>query len=69
MAARPTDAVAAALAGQLALQAEDWGEVGELRARMGCTRGVERQGRPGGPRPRGAEGEGEAAHAHEHEEG
>src|SRR5262245_263895 len=43
--ARPTDAVEAALAGQLALQAEDWGGVGALRARMGLHLGeVERQG-------------------------
>ena len=45
--ARPTDAVAAALAGQLALQAEAWGEVGAgaLRARMGLHTGeVERAG-------------------------
>jgi predicted ATPase/class 3 adenylate cyclase len=43
--ARPADAVAAALAGQLALQREDWGEVGALRARMGLHTGeVERQG-------------------------
>jgi predicted ATPase/class 3 adenylate cyclase len=43
--ARPTDAVKAALAGQLALQAEDWGGVGALRARMGLHLGeVERQG-------------------------
>jgi predicted ATPase/class 3 adenylate cyclase/DNA-binding CsgD family transcriptional regulator len=37
--ARPTDAVAAALAGQLALQREPWGEVGPLRARMGLHHG------------------------------
>ena len=45
--ARPTDAVAAALAGQRALRAADWGElgVGALRARMGLHTGeVERQG-------------------------
>jgi class 3 adenylate cyclase len=43
--ARPTAAVAAALAGQLALQQESWGEVGGLRARMGVHLGeVERQG-------------------------
>jgi predicted ATPase/class 3 adenylate cyclase len=43
--ARPTDAAAAALAGQLALRAEAWGEVGELRARVGLHTGeVERQG-------------------------
>ena len=42
---RPTDAVAAALAGQLALQGEAWGAVGPLRARMGLHLGeVERQG-------------------------
>ena len=41
----PDDAVAAALAGQLALQREAWGEVGPLRARMGLHTGeVERQG-------------------------
>jgi predicted ATPase/class 3 adenylate cyclase/DNA-binding CsgD family transcriptional regulator len=38
-------AVAAALAGQLALQQEEWGAVGPLRARMGLHTGeVERQG-------------------------
>jgi class 3 adenylate cyclase len=43
--ARPANAVAAALAGQRALQTEDWGEVGELRARMGLHTGeVEVQG-------------------------
>ena len=45
--ARPADAVAAALAGQLALQGEDWGELGAgaLRARMGLHTGeVEVQG-------------------------
>ena len=43
--ASPTAAVAAAVAGQRALQAEDWGEVGVLRARMGLHSGeVERQG-------------------------
>jgi class 3 adenylate cyclase len=43
--ARPTDAVAAALAGQLALAREPWGETGPLRARMGLHLGeVERQG-------------------------
>jgi class 3 adenylate cyclase len=36
---RATDAVAAALAGQRALQAEDWGEVGPLRVRMGLHTG------------------------------
>jgi predicted ATPase/class 3 adenylate cyclase len=42
---RPTDAVAAALAGQVALHREDWGAVGPLRARMGVHLGdVERQG-------------------------
>src|SRR5262245_56223016 len=41
----PTDAVAAALAGQLALHGEAWGETGPLRARMGVHLGeVERQG-------------------------
>jgi class 3 adenylate cyclase len=43
--AAPTEAVAAAVDGQLALRAEDWGDVGELRARMGLHLGeVERQG-------------------------
>jgi predicted ATPase/class 3 adenylate cyclase len=43
--ARPADAVAAALAGQLALWSEAWGEVGELRVRMALHTGdVERQG-------------------------
>jgi class 3 adenylate cyclase len=43
--ARPTAAVAAALAGQVALQAEPWGATGPLRARMGVHLGeVERQG-------------------------
>jgi predicted ATPase/class 3 adenylate cyclase len=46
--ARPTDAVAAALAGQVALHQEDWGALGAagaLRARMGLHTGeVERQG-------------------------
>ena len=39
--ASPTDAVAASLAGQLALQREDWGGVGAgaLRARMGLQTG------------------------------
>jgi predicted ATPase/class 3 adenylate cyclase len=42
---RPTDAVAAALAGQSALHQEDWGEVGPLRVRMGVHTGeVEVQG-------------------------
>jgi class 3 adenylate cyclase/DNA-binding CsgD family transcriptional regulator len=42
--AQATDAVAAALAGQLALRREDWGAVGELRARMGVHSGeAERQ--------------------------
>jgi len=36
---RATDAVAAALAGQRALQAEDWGEVGPLRVRMALLTG------------------------------
>src|SRR5262245_26499115 len=41
----PTDAVAAALAGQLALHGEAWGETGPLRARMGVHLGeAERQG-------------------------
>jgi predicted ATPase/class 3 adenylate cyclase len=45
--ARPTDAVAAALAGQLALRAADWGDLGPgaIRARMGLHTGeVEVQG-------------------------
>jgi class 3 adenylate cyclase len=43
--ARPTDAVAAALAGQLALGREAWGATGPLRARMDVHLGeVERQG-------------------------
>jgi class 3 adenylate cyclase len=43
--ARPTDATAAALAGQQALLGADWGAVGPLRARMGVHLGeVERQG-------------------------
>jgi predicted ATPase/class 3 adenylate cyclase len=43
--ARPTAAVAAALAGQRALHQESWGEVGALRVRMGVHLGeVERQG-------------------------
>jgi predicted ATPase/class 3 adenylate cyclase len=43
--AQATDAVAAALAGQVALQWEAWGAVGPLRARMGVHLGeVERQG-------------------------
>ncbi len=37
--ARPTDAVAAALEGQLALQREAWGATGPLRARMGVHLG------------------------------
>src|SRR5215831_2914949 len=36
---RATDAVAAALAGQRALHAEDWGEVGPLRVRMALHTG------------------------------
>jgi predicted ATPase/class 3 adenylate cyclase len=57
--AQATDAVAAALAGQLALQAADWGELGPgaLRARMGLHTGeVERQGAHyfGAPLYRGA---------------
>jgi class 3 adenylate cyclase len=35
----PTDAVAGALAGQRALQGEDWGEAGGLRARMAVHTG------------------------------
>jgi predicted ATPase/class 3 adenylate cyclase/DNA-binding CsgD family transcriptional regulator len=43
--ARPTDAVVAALRGQLALAREPWGAAGPLRARMGVHLGeVERQG-------------------------
>src|SRR5262245_13532191 len=45
--ASPAAAVAAALAGQLALRAADWGELGPsaIRARMGLHTGeVERQG-------------------------
>jgi predicted ATPase/class 3 adenylate cyclase len=46
--ARPTDAVAAALAGQLALQREAWGATGPLRARMGLHLGeVEAYPAPG----------------------
>ena len=46
--ARPTDAVAAALAGQLALQREAWGATGPLRARMGVHLGeVEAYPAPG----------------------
>jgi predicted ATPase/class 3 adenylate cyclase len=55
--ARPTDAVAAALAGQVALHREAWGAVGELRVRMGLHTGeVERQGAHyfGAPLYRGA---------------
>jgi class 3 adenylate cyclase len=37
--ARPTAAVGAAMAGQLSLQQEDWGEVGALQARMGLHLG------------------------------
>ena len=45
---RPTDAVRAALAGQLALHQEPWGEVGPLRARMGVHLGeVEAYPAPG----------------------
>ena len=50
--ARPSDAVAAALAGQRALRREAWGALGPdaLRARMGLHTGeVERQAGPGGP--------------------
>ena len=36
---RPTDAVRAALGGQLALQAEAWGETGRVRVRMGVHLG------------------------------
>jgi class 3 adenylate cyclase len=43
--AAPTAAVAAAVGGQCALRGENWGGVGELRARMGVHVGeVERQG-------------------------
>ena len=46
--ARPTDAVRAALAGQLALQREAWGATGPLRARMGVHLGeVEAYPAPG----------------------
>jgi predicted ATPase/class 3 adenylate cyclase len=42
--ADPTDAVEAAIAGQLALAAEDWGALGELTVRMGLHTGpVERR--------------------------
>src|SRR5262245_25650975 len=42
--ARPADAVAAALEGQLALLTDDWGELGALRVRMALHTGdVERQ--------------------------
>ena len=42
--ADPTDAVEAAVAGQLALAAEDWGALGEIRVRMGLHTGpVERR--------------------------
>ena len=44
--AQATDAAGAALAGQLALQGEDWGESGPLTVRMGLHTGeVELQGR------------------------
>src|SRR5579883_1213842 len=36
---RASDAVAAALAGQRALAAEEWGEIGPLRVRMGLHTG------------------------------
>jgi predicted ATPase len=46
--ARPTDAVAAALAGQLALRREAWGATGEFRVRMGVHLGeVEAYPAPG----------------------
>jgi predicted ATPase/class 3 adenylate cyclase len=46
--ARPTDAVGAALAGQLALHTEPWGATGPLRARMGVHLGeVEAYPAPG----------------------
>ena len=42
--ADPTDAVEAAVAGQLALAAEDWGSLGQIRVRMGLHTGpVERR--------------------------
>jgi class 3 adenylate cyclase len=37
--ARASDGVRAAIAGQQAIQAEDWGEVGEIRVRMGLHTG------------------------------
>jgi class 3 adenylate cyclase len=46
--ARPTDAVRAALAGQLALRREPWGATGELRVRVGVHLG-EVEARPPGP--------------------
>ena len=50
--ARPADAVAAALAGQRALQGEDWGEVGRAPGPDGAAHGG--GGAPGGPLLRGA---------------
>ena len=50
--ARPTDAVAAALAGQLALQREDWGDGGAAPGADGAAHGG--GGAPGGPLLRGA---------------
>jgi class 3 adenylate cyclase len=50
--ARPTDAVAAALEGQLALRREAWGATGPLRARMGVHLGeVEAYPAPGAAAP------------------
>ncbi|MDH4341432.1 MAG: hypothetical protein OEW52_06950 [Thermoleophilia bacterium] len=37
---RPTDAITAAVAIQRALEAEDWGEIGELRARIAVHTGA-----------------------------
>src|SRR5579871_4058424 len=37
--ARASDAIRAAIAGQLAIAAEDWGELGEIRVRMGLHTG------------------------------
>ena len=37
--ARATDGVRAALAGQQVIQAEDWGEIGDIRVRMGLHTG------------------------------
>ena len=53
MFANATDAVDAAVAAQLALQAEVWGETGPLRVRMGVHTGEtsQRDGDYFGPRP------------------